>query len=488
MQLALNRDINSPQDFLNELRALILHSDEFKGLPRKQRAIYIAIRGELTECLQEATEDLLEQCLIYLRIIEYCCDLEDWQRAKLLILSYIDKNRTVSEQLDILGFYSDKYKIYANLIGKLDLNFDCFLWGEIGSAHAKLDNIENAIKCYDNQLEISQNINDYDNQVNVYNELSRLYSFSKLYNLKKSLEYAQKSLQGIKEFNIQDYKKHVYALTNLAAAFNDFKKYKDAISNIEKALFISEQNEDSYLVSYCLTELGGIYGEMQNLEKAVDILSLQANILKKLKYRRLEAVCLHNLGGYQCIRDSSNSYYKNEGSFQKAIEHLLDSIEICREIKTKALEYLCYITIGTIYLRRKEYKTSLEYFQKITLGYLGGRNDAILLSNISAVHGCQKNFALAIKYAQKAITLSRETQSKKEEAFAIAVIGNAYWYQRRYFIGIAYVIKSFFFIPPWKSLDSMLILNILSTEISDLLKLKQSQFVDLLKKIFRIRD
>jgi len=488
MLLSLDYDISSPQDFLNEICTLILHSDEFKSLSRKQRARYIAIRNDLIECLQEEKDDLVEQCKIYLRLIEYFCDLEDWLRAKMFIVSYVDEHRTVSEQLDILGFYLDKYKIYPNLIDKLDLDFDCFLLGQIASAYAKSGDAETALKYYNDQLIISQNISNYGEQITVCSELSKLYRISNLlYNPKKSLEYAQKSLNLLEKHNIKDYKKHVYALINLGEAYSSLNKHKDAIDNLKKARSIAEQNQDLYLTSHCLTTLGGVYGTigtMQNLETAIDILSEQKNILKRLEYRRLEAVCLHNLGMFQCYRDSSNNYYKNKESFQEPIENLLESISICKDINAKDLEHMGYGVIGTVYLRGKEYEMSLEYLERIPQGYSGDESSFSTLTNISIAHGCQQNFALAIEYAQKTISLSRETQSKVGESLAIAAIANAHWYQKRYFIGIAYIIKSFLLVPPWTTADFMLIFNVTYIEISNVLKLKLNQFANIFKKYF----
>jgi len=187
---------------------------------------------------------------------------------------------------------------------------------------------------------------------------------------------------------------------------------------------------------------------------------------------------------FQCYRDSSNNYYKNKESFQEPIENLLESISICKDINAKDLEHMGYGVIGMVYLRGKEYEMSLEYLERIPQGYSGDESSFSTLTNISIAHGCQQNFALAIEYAQKTISLSRETQSKVGESLAIAAIANAHWYQKRYFIGIAYIIKSFLLVPPWTTADFMLIFNVTYIEISNVLKLKLNQFANIFKKYF----
>jgi len=101
MPLSIDWNISSPQDLLNELRFIISYSDEFKGLPRKQRAIYAAIRGELIECLQEESDNLMEQCEIYLRII-------------FVLLDFLVDGNYTAEEHDLVSFkikkmYDEKY-------------------------------------------------------------------------------------------------------------------------------------------------------------------------------------------------------------------------------------------------------------------------------------------------------------------------------------------------------------------------------------------
>ena len=480
-------NIHSPQDLLNQLRSIISYNDEFKSLPRKQRAIYAAIRGELIECLQEESDNLMEQCQIYLRIIEHCCDLEDWQLAKNLILSNASGKQTVSEQLSILGYYEDKCKIYTNLLGKLDLDFNCFLWGEIGASYEKMGDQKNAFQCHEKQLDFAQSINNYNQQVTAYNGFARIFTVHNLDNPKQGYDYAQESLQIIKKFSVKDYKNNIYSLLNLASACCNLKKYKDAVRYIEKALSIAKFNQDLYMMSECLTDLGGTYGDMQNFDKAVKILSQQSNILKSLKYKRTEAVCLCNLGLSQSFL-YSNKKHKKQEYFQESIKNLLNSVTICKIINTKQIEYACYTWLSIVYLRNKEYEISLEYIKKIPLGYLDIKGDIYTFANLSAVYGCQKNFFRAIRNAKKAIALSRKIKNKQDKASAIAVIGNAHWHQGRYLQGLMYIAKSFCIVPPWKSINSMLVLQIISAEIKDILELKLNYFVDFLRKIFNFHN
>jgi tetratricopeptide (TPR) repeat protein len=487
MPLSIDWNIHSPQDLLNQLRSIISYNDEFKSLPRKQRAIYAAIRGELIECLQEESDNLMEQCQIYLRIIEHCCDLEDWQIAKNLILSNASGKQTVSEQLSILGCYGDKCKIYTNLLGKLDLDFDCFLWGEIGASYEKMGDQKNAFQCREKQLDFAQSINNYDQQVSAYNGFARIFIIHNLDNLKQGYDYAQKSLQIIEKFSVKDYKNHIDSLLNFAAACCNLRNYKDAIRYIEKALQIAKYHQDLYITTECLTELGGTYGDMQNFDRAVEVLSQQSNILKGLKYKRLEAVCLCNLGIYQSFLYSKQKNAKQD-YFQESIKNLLNSVTICKSINTKQIEYTCYGWLGIVYLRNKEYEISLEYIKKTPLGYLGVKGDIYTFAQLSGVYGCQKNFFRAIRNAKKAIFLSQKINNKEDEASAIAVIGNAHWHQGRHIQGLMYIVQSFCIVPPWKSVNSMLVLQIISTEIKDILDLKLNYLVNILRKIFNFHN
>ena len=480
MPLSIDWNISSPKDLLNELRLIISCSDEFKDLPRKQRAIYAAIRGELIECLQEESDNLMEQCEIYLRIIEYCCDLEDWQLAKNLILSNAHEKQTISEEISILGFYEDKCKIYINLIGRIDLNFDCFLWGEIGVAYNKLGDADNAIKYHEKQLKTSKDISNFSEILGAYNGLASIYNYSRI-DIQQVLDYAQNSLELIKTSNIQDYKKNIHALIDLGWAYCDLKKFKKTIVFMKEALFLAEKNKDLYMISYCLTQLGIVYGGMQDFSMAVEVLSQQVKTSKKLKYRRLEAVCLCNLSMFQAELYG----YKNQEVFQEYINYSLDALEISKKIKDRILENVCYNNLSALYLRKKEYEKALQYLQEITIGYLGSYFDCGVLSNFCYAYACQRNFSYATEYGNQAISISRKIKNKEVKVQILAMI---HWYQGKHLEGIGYIIKYFWLSPPWKNPDTRFVFITTCAEIRDLLKSKLNNFVNILKKVFNVRD
>jgi len=476
MPLSIDWNIISPQDLLNKLRFIVSYNDEFKALPRKQRAIYTAIRGELIECLQEESDNVIEQCQTYLRIIELSYDLEDWQLAKNLILSNANEKQTISEQISILGFYEDKCKIYTNLIGKIDLYFDCFLWGEIGSAFNTLGNADNAFQYHKKQLIISQEIYRFNETLSAYNGLANIYSYSRK-NIQKVLNYAQNCLSIIKKYEIQDYKQNIYTLMHLGWAYSELSKFKKAILFMKEALALAEKNQDPYMISECLTQLGIIYELMQDFNQAVVVLSQQVKILKNLKYRKLEATCLCNLS----LCEAELYGLKNKKSSQECINYLLDALEISKKIKDKILQNICYSHLSTIFLRKKEYQVGLQYLQEIKIGYLGDSFDCGVLSNFCYVYGCQRNFSYSIEYAERAISISSKIQNKGKRdqiSFQIySVVANAHWYQGRYLQGIAHIIKAFCLFSPWKSLDSKFVFQTLCREIKELLKSKLDSLV-----------
>jgi len=274
------------------------------------------------------------------------------------------------------------------------------------------------------------------------------------------------------------------ALIYLGWAYCDLKKFKEAIVFMKEALSLAEKNKDLYMISECLTQLGIVYGAMQDFSMAVEVLSQQVKTLKKLKYRRLEAVCLCNLSMFQA--ELYGYYgYKNQEISQEYINYSIDALEISKKIKDRILENMCYSHLGVIYLRKQEYEKALQYLSEITIGYLGSYFDCDVLSNFCYAYACQKNFSYATEYANQVISISRKIKNKQAKAQVLAII---HWYQGKHLEGIGYIIKYFWLSPPWKNPDARFVFITTCTEIRELLKSKLNNFVNILKKVFNVRD
>ncbi len=119
----------------------------------------------------------------------------------------------------------------------------------------------------------------------------------------------------------------------------------------------------------------------------------------------------------------------NKGSWDKAIEYYLKTLEIFKEIGNKKGIGNCYNNIGIVYQSQSDYPKSLEYYLKalkIREEIKDKKGIAICYGNIGTVYAFQANYSKALEYYLKDLKIAEEIGDKYGMATCYTCIGNVY--------------------------------------------------------------
>lgn len=205
-------------------------------------------------------------------------------------------------------------------------------------------------------------------------------------------------------------------------AFYMSGNYARAIDYYYQSLTIKEKLKDHKGIAATLNNIGMIYDDQGDHEKAIEHYERAIASFQKVSqgsnpdYQILVA-SYHNIG----------ALYLNINDYQKALENFNKSLKLTDEGKFLRERAYAYSNMGHIFLELKEIEKSKTYFGKsydITKK-LGDENGMIsALNNFGFLHVTQQNYSEAITYAEEALKRAKKidaTAQIKDAAQALYV-------------------------------------------------------------------
>ena len=164
--------------------------------------------------------------------------------------------------------------------------------------------------------------------------------------------------------------------------------WKIAIKFYEKALAIYKEFKDKKGESTCYNNIGAIYDDLGDYDKALDYYNRSLEISKAIGDRKGESTCYNNIG----------LIYDNLGEYAKALDYYNRSLEIRKAIGDRKGESRCYNNIGLIYYNLGENDKALDYYNRsleIRKAIGDRRGEIITRINLGLLLATLKRFAEA---------------------------------------------------------------------------------------------
>ncbi|MDB9451065.1 tetratricopeptide repeat protein [Dolichospermum circinale] len=238
------------------------------------------------------------------------------------------------------------------------------------------------------------------------------------------------------------------------------------------ALAVAQEISDQDIEYDALSGIAANYINMGEPHKGLEYIRLQLKINTSYKHYKYCNI-LHHLGvSYVLLQD-----------YQNAKKSLKEALNLVRETNNKQQEAEILSNLGCvyIYMSRKNYQEAINCFQLalITNSEIGKKSSiGINLVNLSYCHGCLKDHQKAIYTSKQAMAIADETGDQQLKTLALATLANSYWHQGYIWghtWGLLLIIRSMLIFPPWKNLNTKLILKITIRTISKTLKQVFSQ-------------
>jgi CHAT domain-containing protein/Tfp pilus assembly protein PilF len=187
----------------------------------------------------------------------------------------------------------------------------------------------------------------------------------------------------------------------------------------DEALQILREVGDRDGEATTLSNLGLVYDEIGEKQKALDFYGQALSILHEIGDRSAEATALNNTGGV----------YDSLGQIQKALDFYNQALRIHREAGDKDGEATSLTNIGAAYRRLGQPQKSLDYYnQALSIDRETGdrSGQATILNNIGLVYSIMGQESRALDSFNQALPIEREVGDRRGEATTLNNIGGAY--------------------------------------------------------------
>lgn len=252
-------------------------------------------------------------------------------------------------------------------------------------------------------------------QIDIYNELSRLY---KNISLEKSYQYAKQALKLAQKYNQPS--KILKSKLSIGEYFLDNGNYTKASITFFEVLKKSNKVSDKFIRAGTLNKIGVVFYFQNKCDSALDYLKKSLKIYKKSSKYLREKSQIFNLISY---------IHNQKGDYSLALEYHFKALDIRKQLGNKNEIAKSYNSIGSFYSKQKDYTSAINYYRKslnISLEIKSKKGKAISLHNIANVYIEQGLCDKAKKLHYKALRIKKELNLKKEIALSYKSIGRLY--------------------------------------------------------------
>jgi len=283
--------------------------------------------------------------------------LNDFEKAK----SYYMDQLKLTERVDLK-------KVYL-----LDTIFNRFAsLGNIGNIYRIQGKPLEALKFFQQSLEISREINDKQGAANA------LYSIGSVYEMQGKLSEAFMIFTNVLGMCIErknDVKKgEANALVSIGILYGKTNKPSEALKFFQQALGIYREIDDRRGEASALDNMGIIYQKQDNQSKALQHLKQALKIHHDIYNKKGEAHSLGNLGNI--------FFTKNKPG--EALKFFQQSLEISREINDRRGEAIALCSIGNFYALQGKQSEALDHFN-VALEIYKTLKDSVNIEKINKI-------------------------------------------------------------------------------------------------------
>lgn len=222
-----------------------------------------------------------------------------------------------------------------------------------------------------------------------------------------AFHFAQLHYDFAKERDLQ--KEMAVARNTQGTSFFMSGNYALAIDYFYQSLRIKEDIKDHKGIAATLNNIGMIYDEQGDQDKAIEHYSKAIDNFQKIAGKRdldyqVLVASYHNLG----------ALFFGMGNKDKALEYFSKTLNLTDESKFLRERAYTFSNIGHIYLEQKDAGKSEEYFGKAfeIAKKIGDENGIIdALNNFSLLYIDQGNYPQAISYATEALEMAQKNNA-----------------------------------------------------------------------------
>jgi CHAT domain-containing protein/Tfp pilus assembly protein PilF len=226
-------------------------------------------------------------------------------------------------------------------------------------------------------------------------------------------------------------------LYHIAVIYRLLGDYRQAQTQINRALEIANRTGNELLLGQCFSEIGVIYYNLSDYPKAFEFYQEAIAISQDIGDRLLEGRTLDHMG---VVYRRQGDYRQSLNLHQQALEISLNHITGQASLGFRALQTLALNNIGVVYVLLGEYPKSLEFNQQaldlsreIGNRFLEGR----ILSSLAVVYDNMGDYRQALAIYEQALTIHQTIGNRAEAGRTLSNIGGIYSRLGQYELALA---------------------------------------------------
>ena len=370
--------------------------------PRWKRSYHRAIINWLTRYQSELRATNLEKIKGLLEAFFHLCELEDWRKAKKILLIPLNTTTkdTLRDQLSVWGYYTEQKQLYSELYNKLDktTDADCLLY--LGNANHSLNNYNKACEYYKESLKLFQELKKYREIAWLRHKLGLLEADQG--EDENARIYYETALKQFRE--IEDYKGVASILNDLARVETNQGNYIKAREYYEESLSIHVEvlkMEDKKGCAWIYYNYGRFLADQEEYARAGEYTIKSLAIFRETEYELGIPWALYSLGIVRL----------NLGQVTLAYFHTKKALKLFSKQKNKGgIAWGSHI-MGRIALKNKDYALATECYQKKLKIHLDEQNKTgitFALEGFAHIAAIRKQYARAARLLGAAQSLREE--------------------------------------------------------------------------------
>jgi tetratricopeptide (TPR) repeat protein len=276
----------------------------------------------------------------------------------------------------------------------------------VARASMQIGEMKIALEHYDKALEIFSNEPDSLYLLDTYRGMS--YAASYTGNQLACLNYNRKALEIAK--NLQDSLSLSIIYNNIASLYKKLDNYELSIHYFEKTLELEIKNKIPKDMAITYSNMGILKLDHEKFTEAAADYQKIKELLPKIENTYVLAY----------LNLSLANYFTAINELKLSKQYLAKSEELCHKDKFQHILARVYRQYGELYLKEKQYKRSIEYFNKeVSLSEeIGVYEEYPLLYRLKAeAHAQLGQHAKAYQSIQKAIVAIDSLKTKKVSNF-----------------------------------------------------------------------
>lgn len=246
----------------------------------------------------------------------------------------------------------------------------------------------------------------------------------------KALSYTRQALSLAEKLN--DPSGMASSFNNMGVIYKNQGNLDKALKNYIAALQIQEENKFVDALAYTYSNVGTVYSLKREYDKALEYFNKANDQFQSIKHNLRIIGSLNNIG----------NVYEAKGDYDKALEFYLKSLKLYEELEDNSKAFVPFNNIGNIYFQKGDVESALAYYQSALdlerfNNDLNGQSNA--LHNIGSAYRKLGKSEEAISYFSKALNLAQETDNKRLLTVIYKSLAESYFTQGDMFMAYSFL-------------------------------------------------